>query len=88
MNHQSRTWALQEAKAKFSEVVRLAQTEGPQIVTVHGQEAVTITKANPKSNALSGLSAGAFLRSLQVGPAIDFDIPNWETEGDFRDIEL
>ena len=42
MNEHPRIWSLQEAKAKFSEVVRRAQTEGPQTVTVHGKPAVTI----------------------------------------------
>ena len=42
MNEHPRIWSLQEAKAKFSEVVRRAQTEGPQVVTVHGKEVVQI----------------------------------------------
>ena len=42
MNQHTRVWSLQEAKAKFSEVVRRAQSEGPQLVTVHGQAAVEI----------------------------------------------
>ena len=88
MNHQPRVWALQEAKAKFSELVRLAQTEGPQTVTVHGQPAVTITKAIPEKKQLSGLSGADMLRNLNSGPPIDFEIPDWETEGEFRDIEL
>jgi len=36
------TWSLQDAKARFSEVVRLAETQGPQHVTRHGGEAVVI----------------------------------------------
>ena len=32
-----RQWQLQEAKAKFSEVVKLANREGPQEITVRGQ---------------------------------------------------
>lgn len=43
MNKPTRVWSLQEAKAKFSEVVRRAQTEGPQTVTVHGKVAVMIS---------------------------------------------
>lgn len=41
----SSTWALQDAKAKFSEVVRRARVEGPQTVTVHGQPAVVVMDA-------------------------------------------
>ncbi|MBI5437703.1 MAG: type II toxin-antitoxin system Phd/YefM family antitoxin [Nitrosomonadales bacterium] len=31
------TWQLQEAKCKFSEVVKRAQSQGPQNITVHGE---------------------------------------------------
>jgi len=37
----SSTWQLQEAKNKFSEVVRRAQEE-PQVVTVHGEPTVLV----------------------------------------------
>ncbi|EXS69530.1 MULTISPECIES: type II toxin-antitoxin system Phd/YefM family antitoxin [unclassified Sphingobium] len=36
------TWKLEDAKARFSEVVRRAQSEGPQRVTVRGREAVVV----------------------------------------------
>jgi antitoxin Phd len=36
------SWQLQEAKAKFSELVRKATLEGPQEVTVRGQEQVVV----------------------------------------------
>jgi antitoxin Phd len=36
------TWRLEEAKARFSEVVRRARTDGPQRVTVRGQDAVVV----------------------------------------------
>src|SRR5208283_892863 len=35
-------WKLEDAKARFSEVVRLAGTAGPQLVTVRGREAAVI----------------------------------------------
>jgi antitoxin Phd len=38
-------WQLHEAKARFSEVFRLARLEGPQRVTRHGGEAVVIVPA-------------------------------------------
>ena len=37
-----KTWQLQTAKARFSEVFRLARSEGPQTVTRQGKEAVVI----------------------------------------------
>ena len=35
-------WKLQDAKARFSELVRKARTGVPQKVTVHGKEAVVV----------------------------------------------
>jgi antitoxin Phd len=37
-----RTWQVQEAKSKFSEVVKRAAKEGPQIITHHGAEAAVV----------------------------------------------
>jgi antitoxin Phd len=36
------SWKLEDAKSRFSEVVRLAATDGPQLVTVRGKEAAVI----------------------------------------------
>ena len=36
------SWQLQEAKQKFSELVRRALEEGPQVVTKHGEEVVVV----------------------------------------------
>jgi prevent-host-death family protein len=35
-------WQLQEAKAKFSQLVQKALKEGPQTVTRHGEETVIV----------------------------------------------
>ena len=36
------TWKLQDAKARFSELVRKARGGAPQKVTVHGKDAVVV----------------------------------------------
>jgi prevent-host-death family protein len=38
-------WQLQDAKNRFSEVVKRAASEGPQVVTVRGERAVVIVSA-------------------------------------------
>ena len=38
-------WKLEDAKARFSEVVRKARGEGPQRVTVRGKDAVVVISA-------------------------------------------
>ncbi len=39
-------WQLQDAKNRFSELVRRAQAEGPQTVTVHGKPAAFVLSAD------------------------------------------
>ncbi|MBV9446074.1 MAG: type II toxin-antitoxin system Phd/YefM family antitoxin [Streptosporangiaceae bacterium] len=35
-------WQVQEAKQRFSELLRAARTNGPQIVTRHGEEVAVV----------------------------------------------
>ena len=35
-------WQVQDAKQRFSELLRTAQAEGPQIVTRHGEEIAVV----------------------------------------------
>src|SRR3954451_17042888 len=42
---QSGHWALQDAKARFSELVRRVRDEGPQHVTLHGRDEVVVIAA-------------------------------------------
>jgi len=61
------TWPLGQAKARFSEVVRLARSGEPQHVTVHGRDAVVIVASTEferlttrkGSPTLYGLLAGS-----------------------------
>ncbi|MBL8924549.1 MAG: type II toxin-antitoxin system Phd/YefM family antitoxin [Myxococcaceae bacterium] len=39
------TWALQDAKARFSELARRAERDGPQRVTVRGKPALVVMSA-------------------------------------------
>ena len=41
----SREWAVASAKAKFSDVIERALTEGPQTITRRGRKAVVIVSA-------------------------------------------
>jgi len=63
-------WKLEDAKAKFSELVRRAKSEGPQTVTVRGREAVVVLSAEhygklkpPPADRLPLLE---FLKSLDL----------------------
>ena len=39
-------WQLQEAKNRLSEVVRKASDEGPQVITLRGDDAVVVVAAD------------------------------------------
>ncbi len=62
--------ALQEAKNRFSEVVKAAKTKGPQIITVHGKEAAVVVSMNAfrkmsgKAQSLSEFLANSPLKGL------------------------
>ena len=94
MNYQSKSWPLQEAKAKFSELVRLAQTQGPQTVTVHGQPMVMVTAIKTELKLIAGkyqpTGTGLdLLRAMQACPGPDFEIPERPKDsGALREIEF
>jgi prevent-host-death family protein len=67
-------WKLQDAKARFSEVVRKARSGAPQHVTVHGKEAVVISDPNrfevrpkPKETMAEFIEASKKYRGLLEG---------------------
>lgn len=59
-------WQLQQAKQHFSEVVRRAVEDGPQIVTRHGREAVVVLSAIEFTKRRT--SAKDFKRFLRSAP--------------------
>lgn len=65
------TWRLEEAKARFSEVVRRARTDGPQRVTVRGQDAVVVIAVEELARLLPPAAPQqplvAFLQGLGLG---------------------
>ena len=62
-------WQVQDAKQRFSELIRTAQADGPQIVTRHGEEiAVVIDIADYRR--LKGETA-EFKDYLRSGPVFD-----------------
>lgn len=58
-----RTWSLQEAKSRLSQVVKDAEREGPQEITVHGRAvAVLLSRTEYERLAGGGESPVEFMR--------------------------
>ena len=80
-------WQLQEAKNRLSEVVRKARQEGPQVITLHGQEAAVVIAAadfRRMAHRPQDSLVDFFRHSPLVG--IDLDLARHPDLG--RDIEL
>ena len=60
-----RGWKLEDAKARFSEVVRLAQSEGPQRVTIRGKDAVVIISVNELERLLPPQTRAPFVEFME-----------------------
>ena len=79
------SWQLQEAKQRFSELVRRTLDEGPQVVTRRGEEVVVVVPAE-EFRRLSGdkLDFKEFLMSAPDLSVLDLERPREMP----RDIEL
>lgn len=68
------TWQMQEAKSRLSEVVKDAEREGPQEITVHGRPvAVVLSRADYDRLAGTSESLVAFMRRSPLAGAEDLD---------------
>lgn len=67
------TWQLQEAKARFSEVVQSAVENGPQIITRRGVNTAVIVPFAEWERAQG--AKRSLLQVLQSGPQFDLQIP-------------
>lgn len=76
-----REWQVQEAKNKLSEVLRRACEEGPQGISVRGEEAVVVVRAVDRANGeeLAGTPkrslAEFFLEWADRMEGIELEIP-------------
>jgi prevent-host-death family protein len=67
-------WPLQDAKARFSELVRRVKAEGPQTVTVHGRDEVVVVAAEEYRRLAGSATGQALVEAMQACPYPDFDL--------------
>ena len=61
-----RTWSVADAKARFSELIDLALTQGPQAITRRGREAAMVVSAEDWKRRTG--RRGSFLDFMQASP--------------------
>ncbi|URI10783.1 type II toxin-antitoxin system Phd/YefM family antitoxin [Aquincola tertiaricarbonis] len=65
------TWQMQDAKARLSEVVKRAEQDGPQDITVHGKS-VAVVLSRAAFERMSGQQA-SLLAFMQASPLAGLD---------------
>jgi prevent-host-death family protein len=84
-----RPWQLQTAKARFSEVFRLARTQGPQRITRQGKEAVVMV-SDEEYEKLVGKSRQpkSLVQFFRESPLVGVELDLERKKDISRDIEL
>ena len=79
-------WTVAEAKAKFSQMIEEARTNGPQTVTRNGRSAVVVVSVEEWERKIRrrGTLADFFAESPLCESGIEIE----RMKGGFRDIEL
>lgn len=81
-------WVLQDAKARFSELVRKVRSEGPQHVTVHGRDEVVIIAAEEFRRLTGSVTGEALIKAMQASPYRNVSIEPKREPMPVRDISL
>lgn len=83
------TWQLQEAKARFSEVVKRAQSDGPQVVTCRGVETAVVLSMTDYRRLEA--NRPSLVDYLLAGPGLDDEtlaVINARSRDTGRDLDL
>lgn len=81
-----REWALQDAKARLSELVRLAMEHEPQEITLRGEPAVVVMAREDYDRMTH--KRQSFVDLIRNSPLMDSDIDLSREPSMTRDIEL
>lgn len=88
MTGRSDHWMLQDAKARFSELVRRVHSDGPQHVTVHGRGEVVVISAEEFRRLKEERTGQALIDAMQASPHRDVDLAPPRGPMPVRDVKL
>ena len=81
-------WQLQDAKARFSELVRRVRSEGPQRVSVHGRDEVVIIAAEDFRRLSGARNGRELIAAIQSSPYRETEIEPARLAMPVRDVTL
>src|SRR5690348_8526428 len=81
-------WRLQDAKARFSELVRKVRSEGPQHVTVHGRDEVVVIAADEVRRLTGNVTGLALIEAMQASPYREVELEPGRGPMPVRDVSL
>jgi prevent-host-death family protein len=79
---------LQDAKARFSELVRKVRSEGPQHVTVHGRDEVVVIAAEEFRRLKGNVTGSALIEVMQASPHRELELEPGRMPMPVRDVSL
>lgn len=81
-------WVLQDAKARFSELVRVARSDGPQHVTVHGRDEIVVLSTEEFYRLRGERSGRELVKAMRSSPHRDIEIEPARGKMPVRDVDL
>lgn len=81
-------WRLQDAKARFSELVRRVRSDGPQHVTVHGRDEVVVISGEEFRRLKGDLTGTALIAAMQASPHREINIEPERWPMPVREVDL
>src|SRR5438132_14147580 len=85
----SHAWQLQAAKARFSELFRLARTEGPQLITRQGKDGVVMMPVEQFDQlVIRSRQPKSLVQFFRESPLVGLELKLESDKDAGRDIEL
>jgi len=81
-------WPLQDAKARFSELVRKVRSEGPQHVTVHGRDEVVVIAVEEFRRLNGNVTGLALIEAMQASPYQEVELEPGRGPMPVRDVSV
>ena len=81
-------WKLEDAKARFSELVRQARESGPQRVTVRRKDAVVVVSAEEFDQLVARAEQKTLYSLLSESPLRDLEFGEEGVKSPVREVEL